>query len=355
MPDLETLTEREAAVLAAVVEIGLKKGEPVGAQALAREKEFALCPASIRNIMAKLEREGYLCQPHASAGREPTDEGYGYYARRLATAPKLSRESVRMINEAVEDPALPETAARLDALSHAISRLSRQVGLAGFLSSEAAPIREYSFMSLGSKTVGAVMATMSGELLRYAVKPGWDSSAKKLEKMASYFNGKFSYMTVPQARRLLFRESGGAMGEHAPLAKDAYRLALALEQGMAARDSQSVYVEGVGNLMSHVEGNEDMETIKSMVATLGEKKKLMLLLDQLSKSEGKMVVIGSQSQIDGFSGCSVVAHSFAGSHGVEGIIGVIGKKRMDYGLALALVSMAARRLTASLRGGMQWG
>ncbi|MDH5510719.1 MAG: hypothetical protein OEZ32_10250 [Nitrospinota bacterium] len=350
----EELTEREARVLAAVAEISIKKAEPVGAGTLAGGKGLDLCPASIRNTMASLEREGYLVQPHASAGREPTDKGYGYYARRLARTPRLPRQCVKLINEVVDDPAQPETATRLDALSRALSTISRQVGLAGLNSTGSAPIREYSFMRLGDDRLGAVMATMSGELLRGAVKPGWDVSGGKPERMSAFFNDRFSYMTVPQARRLLDRQTKTTTGADAVFAQEAYHLALALEEGLAVGHSKKIYIEGVANLYQHVDGEDDIRAIMALGAAMGESGNLTALIDGLAKGEGETVMVGSQSMIDGFSECSVVAHSFAGPHGLEGAIGVIGKKRMDYGFAIALVSLAARSLTVSLGGAGKW-
>ncbi|MDH5637671.1 MAG: hypothetical protein OEZ04_04210 [Nitrospinota bacterium] len=350
----EELTEREARVLAAVVEISINKAEPVGAGALVGRNGLDLCPASIRNTMASLEREGYLRQPHTSAGREPTDKGYGYYAQCLAPTARLPRQCVQMINQVVEDPAQPETATRLDALSQALSTLSRQVGLVGLNSTGSAPIREYSFMRLGDGRLGAVMATVSGELLRGAVKPGWDVSGGKPERMSAFFNDRFSYMTVPQARRLLDRQTKTASGEDAVWTREAYCLALALEEGLAAGHSRRIYVEGVANLYQHVEGEDDIKAIMALGAAMGENGNLVALIDDLAKEEKETVMVGSQSRIDGFSECSVVAHSFAGPHGLEGAIGVIGKKRMDYGFAIALVSLAARRLTASLGGAGKW-
>jgi len=350
----EELTEREARVLAAVVEIGIKKAEPVGSGAVAGMKGLDLCPASIRNTMASLEREGYLRQPYTSAGREPTDKGYSYYARRLAPAARLPRHCVRMISDVVDDPAQPDTAARLDALSRTLSTLSRQVGLAGMNSLGAAPIREYSFMRLGGGRLGVVMATMHGELLRGAVKPGWDISGGKPERMASFFNDQLSYMSVPQARRLLQRQARAANGEQAAFLLEACDLALALEEGLAARHSRRIYVEGVANLFHDVESEEDFRAIMAMGAAMGESGNMTALLDDLVNGEKETVMVGSQSKIEGFSQCSVVAHSFAGPHGLEGAIGVIGKKRMDYGFAMALVSLAARSLTASLGGAGRW-
>jgi len=83
---------------------------------------------------------------------------------------------------------------------------------------------------------------------------------------------------------------------------------------------------------------------------LGEKKTMMPLLSALAKGGAESVMIGAEMLIGGLAACSVVAHPFAGPHGVEGAIGVIGKKRMDYGYARALVSLAARRMTKSLGG-----
>jgi heat-inducible transcriptional repressor len=344
------LSSVEASVLSAIVELGLKKGGPVGSEALSRRKGIALCAASIRAVMAKLTREGYLSQPHSSAGREPTDKGYSFYALRLAPAARLPHAISSQIIEAAEDPALPETTSRLDAISRTVSRLSHQVALAGLVSTGAVPIREYVFMRLGAGRIGVALVTMNGELLRHSFNPGWEPTTRKLERMTAYFNEKLSFMTVSQARRLCGRELTSSAGERAELARDAHALAQALDEGMTAADSEMVIVEGAENLVNLVEDGGDLDAVKALGDALGEKKTMMPLLSALAKGGAESVMIGAEMLIGGLAACSVVAHPFAGPHGVEGAIGVIGKKRMDYGYARALVSLAARRMTKSLGG-----
>ncbi|MDH4185214.1 MAG: hypothetical protein OEV92_13380, partial [Nitrospinota bacterium] len=265
---------------------------------------------------------------------------------------RLPRNVALQIITVVEDPSLPETADRLDALSQAVSRLSSQVALAGIHSAGAAPIREFRFMRLDGRRVGAVMVTMGGELLRHGFTPSWEVTAQKLEGLAGYFNEKGSFMTLPQARRLFCREASAPDGP--PMAREACAVAMALETAIATASARLVFVEGVQNLFSHMTGEGDMVALRAASAALGEKEKLMALLDQLAREPGESVMVGGESRIEEFFGCSVVAHPFAGPHGVEGAIGVIGKKRMDYGFARALVSLAARRLTRSLGGAEKW-
>ena len=99
MPGERALNAREQEILHSIVRAYIQTGEPVSSRSIARRRSNALSPASIRNVMADLADEGYLSQPHTSAGRLPTDKAFRCYVKSLTARPMAAADAARVYNE----------------------------------------------------------------------------------------------------------------------------------------------------------------------------------------------------------------------------------------------------------------
>src|SRR6476620_12352132 len=106
--DSRLLDERPADILRLIIRSYVTSGEPVGSRTLAKAMEWKLSPATIRNIMSDLEDEGYLAQPHTSAGRIPSEKGYRFYVDSLGDSGKVSKSDERYISRMLEESDSPE-------------------------------------------------------------------------------------------------------------------------------------------------------------------------------------------------------------------------------------------------------
>src|SRR5262245_50981573 len=125
--ETSALNGRPREILKRIVRSYVTSGEPVGSRTLAKSMDWKLSPATIRNIMSDLEEEGYLSQPHTSAGRIPSEKGYRFFVDNLADSGKLSRSDERYINRMFSDTESPE-----DVMARAsviLSTISRNVGI----------------------------------------------------------------------------------------------------------------------------------------------------------------------------------------------------------------------------------
>src|SRR5215471_5182356 len=125
--DIRQLDERPADILRLIIRSYVTSGEPVGSRTLAKLMEWRLSPATIRNIMSDLEEDGYLAQPHTSAGRIPSEKGYRFYVDHLADSGKLTKADERYISRMLAESETPE-----DVMSRAcvvLSTISRNVGI----------------------------------------------------------------------------------------------------------------------------------------------------------------------------------------------------------------------------------
>src|ERR1700683_2486603 len=161
MPADPNIGNREREILTAIVETFISTGEPVGSRTLARSNREGLSPASIRNVMADLSDAGFLEQPHASAGRVPTTEGYRYYVEQISGTARLAPQEETMISDSLAG--ITDVQEFMERTSRVLSLISRNVGVAVAMTSGRNIALEHVYFSrLGDQKVLAVLVTRSG-------------------------------------------------------------------------------------------------------------------------------------------------------------------------------------------------
>ncbi|MGK7345313.1 MAG: heat-inducible transcriptional repressor HrcA [Candidatus Nitrospinota bacterium M3_3B_026] len=344
------LDSRAERVLDAAVELHMESKEPVGAGRLAEKRDFNLCPASIRNVMADLERKGYLTQPHTSAGRTPTDKGYRYYADRLAGPVALPKRDMNDIRRAARRLTAVELADFMGAISGALSRLSLQAGLVGLASWGAAPIRKIQLVHIKDDLIMAVVVFDGGGIKNVLMNSTEAFSPGELDRMSNYFNHRFSGLSIADIRRTLLGEMKKEKNRVDELVAHALVVAEAMEARASEGEGNSVRVEGASRLIDQLGARFDVPRIKALFDMFNEKGRLVSLVNDLLKAEGVNFIIGSESEIDELADFSFVTHTFSGAAGALGAVGIIGPKRMNYGRAVSLVTYAARQVSLRLAG-----
>ncbi len=342
------ISDRASAVLKAVVEGYIEKSEPIGAEVISSQYNFGLCAASIRNVLGDLESRGYLTQPHISAGRVPSDKGFRYYAQSLVERIELPENQARDIKRATVGDDFLELADFLGSVSRTLSNLSAQAGLAGVATSGSAPIRKVQFVKISNDMTLAVVVATNGEIQRYVIKTRDVFTQDVLDKITNYYNEKFTYLNLAQARRLLMKKLQREENCLDALRTAALEVAEKLVKQQQAAGAGKIYLDGASNLLNNTENPADLAGIKALFAAIDEKSMLAELLDDCLKSDGIYLVIGSESEIGELADYTVVAHPFSGLSGMAGAVGIIGNKRMNYGHVMALVAYTARSVSGRL-------
>ncbi len=350
MSSKQKLNSRTEAVLKAVIEKYVKSSEPVGASTLSALKEFNLGPASIRNVMADLESAGFLEQPHTSAGRAPTDKGYQYYVSSLMEPDELPMREAVDILRVMDGAEWSEFTDMLESISKALSSLSSQAGIARLATMGNSPVRKIQFVYINQNTTLAVIVMVNGQLQRYVLRQENKITRNQLERMTNYFNDRFSWLTLAQTRRMLLKELQSEENRVNRELSLAFYLAQFLEDQANQESKNKIYIDGASNLVDEKNMASSYSTFKSMLKTFEEKSKLVALLDECISSEGVNLLIGAETQIDGFDDCTVVAHSFNGRDGMAGALGIVGNKRMNYSHSIALVEYTAKAVSRKLVG-----
>src|SRR2546426_11013065 len=201
--DGRQLDERPRDILKLIIRSYVNSGEPVGSRTLARSLAWKFSPATIRNIMADLGEEGYLAQPHTSAGRIPSEKGYRFYVDHLADSSKVSRSDERYINRLLAESETPE-----DVMSRAcfiLSTISKNVGLVLAPPMGATILKHIEFVDLGDGKILVVFVSKTGLLQRKLIRVAERYPQEELDQAGRYLVEKFSGKTLTEIRNELLR------------------------------------------------------------------------------------------------------------------------------------------------------
>ncbi|GAB6064149.1 heat-inducible transcriptional repressor HrcA [Deferrisoma palaeochoriense] len=341
----EVLKERDARILGAVVEEFVQSAEPVGSRNLVKKYRLDISPATVRNVMADLEEMGYLCQPHTSAGRQPTDRGYRYYVDHLLRGGSLPPTVRRKLREGIrpaEDEALESL---LEATSRVLSRVAHQVGLVVAPRLEVRVFRHVDFVLLRPGRVLVILVTRSGVVHHRVVEAPEVTSQAELEPMANYLNSLLEGVPLVAVRERILAEMENERVQYDRM------LRRALEIGSKAvtpqGDGDDVYVGEPLHLLDQPEFR-DVAKMRQIFEAFQRKGILLRILDRALEAPGVQVSIGAENPVADLQECSVVATSYGDEEHPLGAVGVIGPKRMPYGEVIALVEYAARLLGQAL-------
>jgi heat-inducible transcriptional repressor len=338
------LSGRAGRLLAALVREYISSGEPVPSSLLVSAAGLGVSSATVRSILAKLEDEGFVQQPHTSAGRIPTDRGYRFFVDLLLE----SKRSVRS-GSAVEArlrrraPALTESL--LSDVSHVVSQASRHVGFAMRSAHDAAVFDRIEFVPLSTTRVLVVIVARGGHVIQKAIDVGEALAADDLRQAASYLNAEFSGVPLRRAREVVLERVKEERLLYDKLIARAIRLASSTFADLS--ENPDLHVEGAASLLGETQGLT-MGTLQSLLLMIEEKQRLVRLLNAYIDGPGLMVVIGAEHLDPSLRSFSLVASTYEDDGGT-GTVGVIGPTRMHYSRAISVVDSAAQAVSRMLR------
>ena len=348
MADAERVTARQRAILTAIIESYIENGEPVGSGTIARlqfGESGGLSPATIRNEMAELADAGLLEQPHTSAGRVPTARAFRMYVDQLSgganprvDAGRLSVQSRRQIDSSFAG--LSGTQMVLQRTSHVLATLSSGVGVAIAAAADSDMLEHVHFSRLAEARVLAVVVTRSGMVRDRVLALDKDLSLVELETAANFLNENFRGWSVERVRAEIARMVERERSEYQRLLNSVQQL-----WQKAVPDAvvpvQTVYVEGVANLVG---SHEDRERLREVLAALEAKQRLVELLNAYidARQESVRVVFDLEEQAPEMAGLVLIAAPARMGGENRGTVGVIGPKRMHYENTMNAVSYIAQ-------------
>jgi len=336
------LDERKKSVLLEVVNDYIQKAEPVGSRSISKIHVEKLSPATIRNVMSDLEEMGYLRQPHPSAGRVPTDQGYQFYVDQLLNPQNFLEE----LEDQSCDYGNGNPQEVLETACSLLSKTTNQTGLVMLPAFSHTLFKHIEFIKVASGQALAVFYSDLGVLQNKIIPLEKDITQEQLTSISNYLNEEFSGKTIQSIREeILFRFKNER--EHYD---QLMKKALDLSTRIFAEDIEesSLLVEGALNLLDHPEFTGDLEKIKSLLITLEEKSKLVKLLDRCLKHDGMTILIGEENLDEEMEGCSLIAQNYQMGEEKMGSLAIFGPKRMDYKKIIGIVNQTAKTVSTLL-------
>jgi heat-inducible transcriptional repressor len=342
------LTERQRRILARLVAEYIDQGEPVSSAWLAEHSALGVSSATIRNILARLEEQGLVRQPHTSAGRVPTDSGYRLYVDWLLGARKRPRPA-RDVE--VRLRRVGTVGDLLENASQELSRASHHVGFALTPTGPSVRIRHINFAGLEGNRVLVIVVATGGHVSHRVVETDEPYDVVALSQAANYINTEFAGLTLHEAQTAIMERLRQERALYDALVARTLRLAQAGLDDIAPEET--LHVQGASYLLEELlggaENDQALETLRALFRMIEEKHRLIGLLNECIENGGLTVLIGSEHALPDLQPFSVVASTFNDGHRT-GTVGVIGPTRMRYQRAISVVDSVSQALTKALEG-----
>jgi heat-inducible transcriptional repressor len=336
------LNERERDILKDVISTYIFKAEPVSSRTVSKRHRERLSPATIRNTMADLEEQGFLFQPHTSAGRVPTPLGYHFFIDALMQEVAPARSLRRYVNENLGKVADSE---RLTLIaSHLLSELSDQVSIVLVPARAEVTLRSIEFVPLPGTKVLCVVVSSSGFIDNKVIDTDEVVPREDLTRISNYLTENFSGLALSEVRTRLLKLMAAEKAQVDSLMQRAFALA---KDGLDAPREQDVVVEGTGSLLSKPE-MKDLKLVQRLFQAFSDKAQLVLMLNRCMEGQGVRVVIGEDSDLTSELDFSLVATRYGVGDRERGTLGIFGPSRMEYQRVIPLVHYLGQTLSQML-------
>jgi heat-inducible transcriptional repressor len=333
------LDDRKAAVLRAVVREYIETAQPVGSTYVARSTNLGVSPATVRNEMAALEREGYLTQPHTSAGRVPTDKGYRFFVDQLTGPAALAAPQRQQVREFFAK-AHGEIEQMLHDTSSLLSGLTSYAALVLPPPSERATVRSVQVVGLANRLAMVVAVLSNGTVEKAMLELDADVGDERLAAASSHLTAHLEGTSLVEASAV--PATGDRRLDRVVAA------ALDVLGHPADRDHDHVYVGGASQMAAAFDA---VDTVRQVLAILEQQYVVVGLLREVLDGEGALglsVSIGAELGVQPLAECSIVVAPYVIEGEPLGTVGVLGPTRMNYPQAMAAVAIVSERLGRSL-------
>ena len=327
------MTARNQEVLHEIVETYIRTGEPVASRAIARLRGNSLSAASIRNVMADLDEEGYLSQPHTSAGRIPTEKAFRSYVASLTLRRLASGELDRLRMQLTR---FDTVGARVEHSSHMLMEMTRGMGIAATISPSSPELEQIELVGLPDHRVLMVVVTRDREVRNRVVRVDEYLSSEELVSIRNYVNRNFGGWRLEQVRQELARRLKNESAAYDAILR---RLAQLYAKGLLdIGGGVEVHMEGASNLVG-LDLHLTREKMRELLRALEEKKRIVELIDRFlsEKPDGIGVRVGLSEIHPAMRELSLIGLPVTLDSGLSAVVAVLGPIRMNYGHVMSAV------------------
>jgi heat-inducible transcriptional repressor len=327
------MTPRHLEVLHEIVEAYIGDGEPVASRAIVKRRGGDLSAASIRNVMADLDEEGYLTQPHTSAGRIPTQKAFQSYVQSLGMRRMVAAEIERLRAEFAR---LETIGQRIECSSRMLTELTHGMGIAAAIPRAMPALESLELVALPDQRVLMVVVTKDRQVRSRVVSVERSFTPDDLTSVRNYINRNFSGWALEEIRRALAERLARAEAAYDALLS---KLTLLYAKGLLEVGPQpEVHMDGASNLVV-LDLHLTKEKMRELFRTLEEKKRILALLDRfLEQPAGELAVhVGLGEIHPAMRELSLIGVPVSLDSGLSAVIAVLGPMRMNYSRVMSTV------------------
>jgi heat-inducible transcriptional repressor len=334
------VSERAQQLLKILVERYLVDGQPVASKSISLG--MSLSPATVRNVMAELEEQGFLSSLHTSSGRVPTTLGLRFFVDALLTVQPLDKVEVSKVEREL-GAGISNVPALIESTSSLLSEITRLAGIVTMPKRESLVLAHIEFVSLSENRVLAIVVLNDSEIQNRIIFTDKPYTREQLQQIANYLNNTFANTDLQEVRNKIvqsMRQDRMAMDESS---RAALAMAdLALEQPHRRQDDE-VILAGTNNLLDLAD-TSDIERLRQLFEIFIEKQQVLHMVERCLIADRVQIFIGEESGHQAFQECSLVAAPYSIDGKMVGAIGVIGPTRMAYDKVIPVVDVTARLL-----------
>lgn len=339
--------DRKNLILAHIVHLYVSTATPVSSKIVAAKMGGKISSATIRNVMAELEEEGYIEQPHTSAGRIPTHFGYRHYVDIVEDnvrfekrqAERLAGEYTRRIRTIKEV---------IERTSYLISRELHNAGIVMWPSIDDLYLKHLELIKLRSETVLAVLVTMTNAVKNHVINLDKEIKSSELERISNYINSNYEHKPFSDISSDIKRVIGSKIQEGNREVTGTAETALKIIDRIFEENiGNDLYWEGLDNFMDEPEFH-DIKVTRRILQIFSEKDDLLKLLRRDVSHSGVKVYIGEEAGCDALNEFSLITCGYTLHGRNAGRLGVIGPTRMDYDHSIVTVRCLADILSSKL-------
>ncbi|MGY5885338.1 heat-inducible transcriptional repressor HrcA [Modestobacter lacusdianchii] len=327
--------DRRLRVLRAIVQDYVSTNDPVGSKALAARYDLGVSPATIRNDMAVLEEEGYITQPHTSAGRVPTDKGYRFFVDRLSAIKPLSAAERKAIEKFLDGAVdLHDVLGRSVRL---LAQLTRQVAVVQYPTLSRSAVRHLELVPLSTSRLLMVLITDTGRVEQRMVEVPVDTEADTVAELRSTLNAAFTGAKLGEASDKVAGLVENAAPHLRPLVA---AVSATLLETLVEPSEDRLVIGGTANL-AQGSALDFPGTFRPLLEALEEQVVVLRLMAEVGPST-VTVSIGEENEHEALTAASFVSVGYGSGDQALGGLGVVGPTRMDYAGNIAAVRAVAR-------------
>ena len=334
--DDSKLTPRKIKILKAIVDAHISHGEPVGSKAISQDVSITCSPATIRNEMAELEEMGYLIQPHASAGRIPSELGYRLYVDALINQYTVTKTEIEEINEQLKYK-LTEMDEILSEASRLAASFTDYTGIAFKASAGKTRVRRFNSVFLGPRDFLLVMS-FDGDIVKSkTIHLPFAITEETVRRFTDALNIYVINLTGEEISMPIIVRLEALMGAYSAMVHPAIKV---IYEVMNEQSTADIKLDGITKLLEYPEYS-DTGKLKNLLGVLEEKDKLLdVISSHTTDDDGIHVYIGAENDSDVMQNTTLIFKNITvGDHTLA--VGVIGPKRMNYSKVIGMINQLA--------------